>query len=220
MTVLEYVVHFNDLARHAPTFVSTVRERVRRFIEGLTPNIRTSMAPELEMDISYQQVVSIARRVAGMLARDRDERKAKRSRESGHYSGVCAPATVRPCGSEEGVAGAGLGIKARGRRCDEGAAEAEPHMRKGSRRCGGERDPRLRRSGRFAAEAHPPMQTKARRCGLWSLMKTRRYEAPITKAGLQMWSWECRSGNHWAEKGIFEGLKFVSQKFSLELGGR
>ncbi|XP_070055405.1 uncharacterized protein [Nicotiana tomentosiformis] len=48
------------------------------------------MARELEMDISYQQVVSIARRLEGMLARDREEREAKRSRETGHYSGARA----------------------------------------------------------------------------------------------------------------------------------
>ncbi|XP_070046007.1 uncharacterized protein [Nicotiana tomentosiformis] len=63
MTVLEYAVRFNDLARHAPTLVATIRERVRRFIEGLHPSIRYSMARELEMDITYEQVMSIARRL-------------------------------------------------------------------------------------------------------------------------------------------------------------
>lgn len=54
MTVSEYAVHFSELDRHAPALVATVRERVRRFIEGLHPSIRTSMARELEMDITYQ----------------------------------------------------------------------------------------------------------------------------------------------------------------------
>ncbi|XP_070004763.1 uncharacterized protein [Nicotiana sylvestris] len=63
MTVSEYAVCFTDLAKHAPALVSTVRERVRRFIEGLIPSIRSNMVRELEMDISYQQVVRIARRV-------------------------------------------------------------------------------------------------------------------------------------------------------------
>ncbi|XP_070057084.1 uncharacterized protein [Nicotiana tomentosiformis] len=35
MTISEYVVCFSDLSRHAPALVSTVRERVRRFIDGL-----------------------------------------------------------------------------------------------------------------------------------------------------------------------------------------
>ncbi|XP_070045839.1 uncharacterized protein [Nicotiana tomentosiformis] len=54
MTVSEYVVHFSELARHAPALVATVRERVHRFIERLHPSIRTSMAREIEMDITYQ----------------------------------------------------------------------------------------------------------------------------------------------------------------------
>ncbi|XP_070055407.1 uncharacterized protein [Nicotiana tomentosiformis] len=53
MTVSEYVVHFSGLARHALALVATVKERVCRFIEGLHPSIRTSMARELEMDITY-----------------------------------------------------------------------------------------------------------------------------------------------------------------------
>ncbi|XP_070042728.1 uncharacterized protein [Nicotiana tomentosiformis] len=68
MTVSEYAIRFTELARHAPALVSTVRERVHRFIEGLHPSIRTSMARELEMDITYQQEVSIARRVEALPA--------------------------------------------------------------------------------------------------------------------------------------------------------
>ncbi|XP_070040155.1 uncharacterized protein [Nicotiana tomentosiformis] len=89
MTVSEFAVHFSDLARHAPALVAIVRERVHRFNDGLHPSIRISMAKELEMDISYQQVVSIARRLEGMLSRDREEREAKRSQETGYYSGAC-----------------------------------------------------------------------------------------------------------------------------------
>ncbi|XP_070054265.1 uncharacterized protein [Nicotiana tomentosiformis] len=90
MTMSKYAVCFSELARHAPALVATARERVRRFIEGLHPSIGTSMARELDMDISYKQVVSIARRVEGMLAWDREKREAKRSRETGHYSGARA----------------------------------------------------------------------------------------------------------------------------------
>ncbi|XP_070012471.1 uncharacterized protein [Nicotiana sylvestris] len=53
MTFSKYVVRYTSLARHAPALVSTVRERVCRFIEGLIPSIRSSMARELEMDIPY-----------------------------------------------------------------------------------------------------------------------------------------------------------------------
>ncbi|XP_070011006.1 uncharacterized protein [Nicotiana sylvestris] len=63
MTSSEDAVCYTSLARHTPTLVSTVRKRVRQFIEGLIPSIRSSMARELEMDISYQQVVIIAMRI-------------------------------------------------------------------------------------------------------------------------------------------------------------
>ncbi|XP_070041292.1 uncharacterized protein [Nicotiana tomentosiformis] len=79
MTVSEYAVCFNDLAKHSPALVATVRERVRRFIERLNPSIRFSIARELEMDIAYEQVVGIARRLGGMLTQEREEREAKRS---------------------------------------------------------------------------------------------------------------------------------------------
>ncbi|XP_070022405.1 uncharacterized protein [Nicotiana sylvestris] len=73
MLVSEYAFIFSDLVRHAPILGSTVRERVCQFIEGLYPSIRTSMSRELEIDILYQQTMSVARRVEGMLAREREE---------------------------------------------------------------------------------------------------------------------------------------------------
>ncbi|XP_070031662.1 uncharacterized protein [Nicotiana tomentosiformis] len=66
MTVSEYAICFSELARHAPALVATVRERVCRFIGGLHPSIRTSKARELEIDITFQHAVSIARRVEGL----------------------------------------------------------------------------------------------------------------------------------------------------------
>ncbi|XP_019228487.1 PREDICTED: uncharacterized protein LOC109209634, partial [Nicotiana attenuata] len=42
-----------------------VDERVRRFVAGLQPGIRFSMAREVEMGIEYQLVVEIARRIEG-----------------------------------------------------------------------------------------------------------------------------------------------------------
>nr|XP_009768035.1 PREDICTED: uncharacterized protein LOC104219099 [Nicotiana sylvestris] len=82
MSVSEYAIRFSDLSIHSPSLVSTIRERVRRFIEGFHPSLRTSIAQELEIDISYQQTMSIARRVEGMLARkERRERSGKARRE-------------------------------------------------------------------------------------------------------------------------------------------
>ncbi|XP_070050555.1 uncharacterized protein [Nicotiana tomentosiformis] len=59
----QYAVRFSELSRHAPALISTVRERVRRFIEGLNYGIRFSIAQELETDTQYQQVVEIAWRL-------------------------------------------------------------------------------------------------------------------------------------------------------------
>ncbi|XP_070040830.1 uncharacterized protein [Nicotiana tomentosiformis] len=75
MSVSKYVVRFIDLARRAPTLISTVRERVRRFIEGLKHDIRFSMAWELELEVLFQQVVGIARHVEGMWDHEREDRR-------------------------------------------------------------------------------------------------------------------------------------------------
>ncbi|XP_070041314.1 uncharacterized protein [Nicotiana tomentosiformis] len=91
MTVPEYAVRFSDMARHEPALVATVREWFHRFIEGLNPSIRLGMDRELEMDIAYKHVVGIARRLEGKLTRDKEQREAKGSRESGTYSGTRAP---------------------------------------------------------------------------------------------------------------------------------
>ncbi|XP_070035020.1 uncharacterized protein [Nicotiana tomentosiformis] len=66
MSVSEYAVRFSDLSRHASALVSTVRERVHKFIEGLSYGIRFSMSRELETDVPFQQVVEIARQLEGM----------------------------------------------------------------------------------------------------------------------------------------------------------
>ncbi|XP_070057450.1 uncharacterized protein [Nicotiana tomentosiformis] len=95
MTVSEYAFRFSDLSRQAPALVATVRERVHRFIEGLHPSIKFSIARELEIDIAYQQVVVITRRFEGMQTREREEREAKRPRDSSTYNSSRALAAAR-----------------------------------------------------------------------------------------------------------------------------
>ncbi|XP_070032866.1 uncharacterized protein [Nicotiana tomentosiformis] len=97
MTLSDYAIRFSELSRHTLALVSTVRERVCRFIEGLNYGIRFSMARELETDTPYQKVVEIAQRLKGMRGREREDREAKRLRDSGGYSGVRDP--VRPSSS-------------------------------------------------------------------------------------------------------------------------
>ncbi|XP_070034573.1 uncharacterized protein [Nicotiana tomentosiformis] len=94
MIVLEYAIRFSDLSRHAPNLVSTVRERVCRFIEGLNYSISFSMDRELELDTPYQQMVEIARKLDGMWGRKREDREAKRPRDFGGYSYARSPAAA------------------------------------------------------------------------------------------------------------------------------
>ncbi|XP_070036563.1 uncharacterized protein [Nicotiana tomentosiformis] len=95
--VSEYAIRFSELSRHSPTFVSTVKDRVCRFIEGLNYDIRFSMARELETNTPFQQVVEIARRLEGMRGQDRKDREAKRPRGTRGFSGGHASATTRHC---------------------------------------------------------------------------------------------------------------------------
>ncbi|XP_070036074.1 uncharacterized protein [Nicotiana tomentosiformis] len=72
MTVSEYAIRFSELAHHAPVLVPTIKERVRRFIEGLDYDIKICMARELQTDAPFQQVVEIARKIEGVLGEERE----------------------------------------------------------------------------------------------------------------------------------------------------
>ncbi|XP_070050281.1 uncharacterized protein [Nicotiana tomentosiformis] len=61
MTVTLYETRFVDLARHATILLPTERERVRRFIDGLTFTLRLQMAKETGSDIPFQMTVDITR---------------------------------------------------------------------------------------------------------------------------------------------------------------
>ncbi|XP_070037159.1 uncharacterized protein [Nicotiana tomentosiformis] len=53
MTVTQYETRFIDLAHHAIIMLPTEKERVRRFIDGLTYTIRLQMAKETGSDIFF-----------------------------------------------------------------------------------------------------------------------------------------------------------------------
>ncbi|XP_070057427.1 uncharacterized protein [Nicotiana tomentosiformis] len=69
MTITQYDTRFVDLARHATIFLPTERERMMRFIDGLTFTIRLQMDKETGSDISFQMFVDIARRIEGTFGR-------------------------------------------------------------------------------------------------------------------------------------------------------
>ncbi|XP_070037032.1 uncharacterized protein [Nicotiana tomentosiformis] len=92
MIVLQYIIRFSELSLHAPILVSTVRERVHRFIEGLSYGLRFSMARELETGTPFQQVVEIVRRLEHIWGEEREDKEAKKCRGSGGFNGFYSSA--------------------------------------------------------------------------------------------------------------------------------
>ncbi|XP_070040727.1 uncharacterized protein [Nicotiana tomentosiformis] len=88
MTVTQYKTQFVDLAHHATILLPTERERVRRFIDGLTFIIRLQMAKESINDISFQTVVYIARRIEMVRAQERGSVSDKSPSHFGGFSGA------------------------------------------------------------------------------------------------------------------------------------
>ncbi|XP_070057412.1 uncharacterized protein [Nicotiana tomentosiformis] len=106
MTVTHYETQFVDLARHAIVLLPTERERVRRFIDGLTFSIRLQMAKESGDDISFQRTVDIARWIEIVCGQDRGMVSDKRPCHFGSFSGAssgdrgsfgrgCPPRTIQ-----------------------------------------------------------------------------------------------------------------------------
>ncbi|XP_070055014.1 uncharacterized protein [Nicotiana tomentosiformis] len=88
MTITKYETRFVDLARHAIIFLPTERERVRRFIDGLTFTIKLQMAKETRDDVTYQRAIDIARWIEMVHSQKRGSVSDKRPRYSGSFSGV------------------------------------------------------------------------------------------------------------------------------------
>ncbi|XP_070003507.1 uncharacterized protein [Nicotiana sylvestris] len=60
MYVIDYEARFSELSRHVLMILPTDVERVRRFVAGLHPGIRSGIAQEVDMGTEYQLVVKIA----------------------------------------------------------------------------------------------------------------------------------------------------------------
>ncbi|XP_070015331.1 uncharacterized protein [Nicotiana sylvestris] len=88
MTVTQYETRFMDLARHAIIFLHTKRERVRRFIDGLTFTIRLQMAKETGDDITFHRAIDIAGRIEMVRAQERAPVSDKRPHHSCSFSGA------------------------------------------------------------------------------------------------------------------------------------
>ncbi|XP_070054135.1 uncharacterized protein [Nicotiana tomentosiformis] len=81
-------MRFSKLARHAVWLVITDRERIRRFIDGLTYQLRLLMTRERISGATFDEVVDIARQIEMVRGQEHEEREAKSPRGSGGPSGV------------------------------------------------------------------------------------------------------------------------------------
>ncbi|XP_070036631.1 uncharacterized protein [Nicotiana tomentosiformis] len=89
-----YETRFVDLARHAIVLLPTEKERVRKFIDGLTYTIRLQIAKETGSDISFQSAVNIARRIELVSAQKRGPVSDKRPRHSGNLTSASSGGMV------------------------------------------------------------------------------------------------------------------------------
>lgn len=67
------------MSRPGPTFLLAIRERVSRFIKGLSYGHTFSMALELETDSLLQQVMEISIRLECILGECMEDNEAKSS---------------------------------------------------------------------------------------------------------------------------------------------
>ncbi|XP_070047474.1 uncharacterized protein [Nicotiana tomentosiformis] len=88
MFVMQYAMRFSELTRHAVWLVPTDRNWIRRFIDGLTYQLRLLMTRERVLGATFDEVVDIARQMEMVRSQERREREAKRPRGPGDFSGV------------------------------------------------------------------------------------------------------------------------------------
>ncbi|XP_070049089.1 uncharacterized protein [Nicotiana tomentosiformis] len=81
-------MRFSELARHAIWLVPTERELIRRFIDGLSYQLRFVMTRENTLGIRFNEVIDIARRLELVRSQEHEEREAKMPRGLGGFSGV------------------------------------------------------------------------------------------------------------------------------------
>ncbi|XP_070057668.1 uncharacterized protein [Nicotiana tomentosiformis] len=88
ISVMQYKMGFYMLARHTVWLVPNDRERIRRFIDGLTYQLRLLMTKERVSDATFDEVVDIAWQIETVHSQERGEREAKRPRGPGGFSGA------------------------------------------------------------------------------------------------------------------------------------
>ncbi|XP_070039718.1 uncharacterized protein [Nicotiana tomentosiformis] len=85
---MQYEIRFLELAHHAIWWVPTDRERIRRFIDGLTYQLQLLMSREGVYGATFDEVVDIARQIEMVSGQERVETEAKRPRGHCRFSGT------------------------------------------------------------------------------------------------------------------------------------
>ncbi|XP_070047268.1 uncharacterized protein [Nicotiana tomentosiformis] len=88
MSMTQYEMKFSELARHAVSLVPTDRERINRFIDGLTYQLQFLMTREIVFGATFDDVVDIAWHIEVVYSQECGEREAKRPRGSDGSGGV------------------------------------------------------------------------------------------------------------------------------------
>ncbi|XP_070046964.1 uncharacterized protein [Nicotiana tomentosiformis] len=96
MSVIQYEMIFSELARHAIWLIPTDRKRIRRFIYGLTFQLRLLMTRESVSDATFDEVVDIARQIEMVHSQEWVEREAKRPCGSGDFERCSFRGSVLP----------------------------------------------------------------------------------------------------------------------------
>ncbi|XP_070054806.1 uncharacterized protein [Nicotiana tomentosiformis] len=91
-------MRFAEFVHHMIWLVRTEKERIRRFIDGLSYQLHFVMTQENTSGARLDEVVDIARRLKLVCSQEREEREAKRSRGFCGFRGVSSrgsPTTVK-----------------------------------------------------------------------------------------------------------------------------
>uniref|UniRef100_A0A1U7XUK8 Uncharacterized protein LOC104238032 n=1 Tax=Nicotiana sylvestris TaxID=4096 RepID=A0A1U7XUK8_NICSY len=96
---MQYEMRFSELARHSIWLIPTYRERIRRFVDGLTYQLQIFLTRERVSDTFFEEVVDIAREIESVHRQERVEREAKRTRGSGSFGSIPFGGLDYPCSS-------------------------------------------------------------------------------------------------------------------------
>ncbi|XP_070047177.1 uncharacterized protein [Nicotiana tomentosiformis] len=88
MSVTHYEMRFSELARHIVWLVPTDRERIMRFIDGLTYQLSLLMTRKMVSGATFDEVVEVSRQIEMVCSQERGEREYKKPRGLWSFNGV------------------------------------------------------------------------------------------------------------------------------------